>query len=242
MWIWDIDPQDRNVINGSPGESDYISGTDDHDLVYGRQGNDTLLGSEGYDDLRGGYGVDEVDYFGSCCGVTVNLETGKGWGGHAHGDTYTGIENIRGSQWADTLIGDAGDNTIDGWRGNDMIEGGRGDDDLRGGDGNDTITGGSGDDTLYGGKDANVLTGDNGEDVFTVRFIGTETTIADFTQSEDTIHLIGFYDYAYFMAMAQQVGNDVHFSRDNDYLNYTATLIIEDVALADLEAGDFLFN
>lgn len=243
LLILPVDPESRTEINGT-NEDDYIRGTDGHDLAYGRQGNDVLLGSEGYDELRGGYGIDEVDYSDSCCAVNVDLGTGQGWGGHAHGDTYFGIENIRGSTWNDTLTGDAADNRIDGGRGADLIEGGRGDDDLQGGSGyyNDTLNGGAGDDELYAGKGVNTLTGGAGDDEFVIYFVDTVTTITDFMPAEDKIHLLGFYDFEYFMQNAQQVGNDVHFSRYNSYLDYTTEFIINDTVLVDMQESDFLFN
>ena len=239
LLIW---PEERGQINGTT-DSDYISGTDGHDLVYGRNGNDYFLGSPGYDEFHGGAGIDTVDYYDSCCPVYVDL-LGNGYGGHAHGDTYSGVENVTGSTFGDTLIGDNRMNRLDGGRGADLIEGRGGDDELRGGSGyfNDTLIGGAGDDVLYGGPGENVLTGGAHADTFEFLFIDTVTTITDFTVGEDTLHIVGFYDYAYFEANAVQVGADVHFSRYNSYLDYTAELIIENVSLATLSEGDFLFD
>lgn len=236
-----LPPEERNQIDGNGGNN-FISGTDDHDIVYGRLGDDTLLGSAGYDELRGGGGSDWVDYGGSHCAVAVDLESGKGWGGDAHGDTYFGIENIFGSHNDDTLTGDNGENVIRGSSGDDIIDGGRGNDSLFGDAGDDTIVGAAGDDTIYAGNGDNVVTGSAGADLFVLYFAPTTTTITDFGRGQDVVQLIGFYDFEYFMDNAVQNGNDVEFSRDNDYLNYTATLILEDVALSDLEESDFIFN
>ncbi len=237
-------PEERNVVGGD-GENDYLAGTDGHDIQYGRMGDDVLYGSPGYDEMRGGYGNDTADYYSSHCPVYVDLEKGQGWGGDAHGDTYFGIENIFGSHGDDTLIGDRNDNVINGSRGSDLIEGGRGNDSLQGGggynDGDDTLRGGDGEDSLYGGRGENFLTGGADGDMFEFFFVDTVTTVTDFTPGEDVMRLVGLYDFAYFMDNATEVGGDVHFSRDNGYLNYTATLIIENVALADLDAGDFVF-
>ena len=46
--------------------------------------------------LDGGDGNDFAGYWGSDAGVTVNLATGTGQGGHAEGDMLTGIEKIMG--------------------------------------------------------------------------------------------------------------------------------------------------
>jgi VCBS repeat-containing protein len=63
-------------------------------------------------------------------------------------DTLINIENLTGSPFADTLIGDDQNNVINGGGGNDLIKGGAGDDTLIGGGGNDIISGGAGKDTM----------------------------------------------------------------------------------------------
>jgi len=241
LLLFPPDPEERVQINGN-ADNNYLYGTEGHDLVIARLGNDTIFGSPGYDELRGGAGNDWVDYYDSHCPVAVNLETGMGWGGDAHGDTYFGIENIAGSLKDDTLTGNAGENVIRGRDGDDIIDGKRGDDVLDGDDGDDVIVGAAGDDTIKSSNGVDEVTGSGGADTFEFMFIRATTTITDFGQGADILHLIGFYDYAYFQANATEVGNDVVFTRDNNYLNYTATLIIEDVALADLSESDFLFN
>src|ERR687891_378388 len=69
-------------------------------------------GGAGGDALDGGAGLDAASYAGSDAGVTVNLATGAGSGGHATGDTLTGIENVIGSIHADTLTGNGGDKKL----------------------------------------------------------------------------------------------------------------------------------
>ena len=59
----------------------------------------------------------------------------------------TQIENLIGSEYADTLTGNDADNHIFGGAGGDTIRGGLGNDVLDGGLGNDTLIGGVGDDT-----------------------------------------------------------------------------------------------
>ena len=58
--------------------------------------------------------------------MTVNLATGTGHGGHAEGDTLTGIEAVFGSQHADHLTGDGGNNSLAGRAGGDTLDGGDG--------------------------------------------------------------------------------------------------------------------
>ena len=120
-------------------------------------------GSEGGsagDTLDGGGGIDTASYGGSLEGIYVDLDAGTATGGDAEGDTLTNIENLTGSDFADTLIGDANANVLDGGAGNDT---------LRGGDGNDTLIGGAGNDVAYGeaGDDTYVFSeGDLGSDQF----------------------------------------------------------------------------
>jgi Ca2+-binding RTX toxin-like protein len=69
--------------------------------------------------------------------VSVNLATGAMSGGDAQGDTLSGIEQVQGSGFNDTLTGDANANTLWGYAGDDVLTGGGGGDALKGGAGND---------------------------------------------------------------------------------------------------------
>ena len=124
--------------------------------------DDTFVGDANANDFDGGNGTDTVDYSGSGAGVTVNLVTGTGSGGDAAGDTLTGIENLIGSAFDDTLTSGNGVNTLTGGAGNDILDSGKGDDTLDGGAGDDTLTAGGGDDTLIGGAGADSLDGGQG--------------------------------------------------------------------------------
>ena len=98
----------------------------------GGDGDDTLIGGAGAARLFGGNGegtdrgIDTASYAASDAGVNLNLLTGKGSGGHAEGDTLLEIENLVGSTFADTLIGDLQSNVLDGGSGNDTLTGGAG--------------------------------------------------------------------------------------------------------------------
>ncbi|WP_139210042.1 Hint domain-containing protein [Palleronia pelagia] len=134
------------------------------------------------DSYDGGLGSDMVDYSASTAAVDVNLATFTGVGGAAESDSYTGIENVTGSAFADSITGDAADNvllgggdadTISGGDGDDYIDGGAGDDVLStglgqdtliGGDGNDTLTNAAGDDSLVGGAGNDSLVATDGND------------------------------------------------------------------------------
>jgi Ca2+-binding RTX toxin-like protein len=60
--------------------------------------------------------------------VTVNLATGTASGGDAAGDTFSSIENLTGSAFADVLTGEGNANTLDGGAGADTLVGGDGND------------------------------------------------------------------------------------------------------------------
>jgi serralysin len=62
-----------------------------------------------------------------------------------------GNDTIFGLAGNDTLNGEGGNDTLDGGTGNDLLNGGVGDDSLNGGDNNDTLIGSVGFDTINGG-------------------------------------------------------------------------------------------
>jgi len=128
-----------NTLNGFAGD-DQIDGGDGNDTLNGGDGNDLLGGNTGADALIGGAGIDTATYTESAAGVNVNLTAGVGIGGSAAGDTLTGIENLTGSNLADTLIGNSLANTLNGFAGNDLLRGNTGADALIGGAGIDTAT------------------------------------------------------------------------------------------------------
>ena len=157
--------QDIEGIIGSE-HSDTLTGGAGNDWLAGKGGDDVLTGGAGRDGLAGGAGADRLDggeghdwawYAASDAGVHVDLSTGRASGGHAEGDTFTNIEEIVGSQHADTLTGGSGDDWLSGKGGDDVLAGGAGNDRLIGGAGADRMDGGTGHDRLlYGGSDAAV--------------------------------------------------------------------------------------
>ena len=154
------------TVEGGHAEGDTLTSIENiwgsryADSITGDAGINNFVGGAGADTLDGGAGFDRVWYVSSDAGVTVNLVTGTGEGGHAEGDTLTGIESVWGSRHADHLIGDQ----LFGWYGNDTLEGGAGNEYLDGGAGEDMLVGGAGDDNLQGGAGADVLDGGAGYD------------------------------------------------------------------------------
>jgi Ca2+-binding RTX toxin-like protein len=94
--------------------------------------------------ISGGTGIDTLDYSAYDSAVTVDLAAGIGTGIQAG---CSGIENITGSKFDDSLTGDGNNNIIEGGEGNDIINGGAGDDTYIYNDnwGNDTVNDNAGD-------------------------------------------------------------------------------------------------
>jgi serralysin len=159
-----------NVLDGRDG-NDVLDGRDGNDTLIGGNGNDTLIGGNGADVLSGGAGVDTASYSTASAGVVVSLATGLGSSGAAAGDTLSSIENLTGSQYADTLTGDANDNVLNGSGGNDVINGGAGNDDIAG---------------------AGTLTGGTGNDVYRIDTITFGTVVENAGEGTDTVYFTGY--------------------------------------------------
>jgi Ca2+-binding RTX toxin-like protein len=180
-----------NVIWGANGH-DMIYGRDGADTIYGGNGNDILYGGAGADLLDGGAGTrDRVIYSDSTTGLRVDLLSPAANTGIAAGDIFVGIEDLYGSNYSDSLLGNSGANVIWGANGHDVIYGR---------DGADTIYGGNGNDTLYGGDGPDTLDGGAGMDsfVFNTSLSGGVDTIVAFNPIEDQMMV----DNAVFTALA----------------------------------------
>ncbi len=169
-----------DTMHGKDG-NDTIYGEAGADFITGGNGNDILSGGAGIDILWGMAGIDTVDYASAAAGVTASLVTGAvSDDGDGSTDTLSGIENITGSAFNDTLTGDANANTLIGGALNDILNGGGGDDTLSGDAGNDILDGGTGADTLTGGADNDILSGGSGVDSLDG---GTGTDTASYTNA-----------------------------------------------------------
>jgi Ca2+-binding RTX toxin-like protein len=118
------------TVGDAQGDSyqsiEILRGTNFNDSLSGDAGANELEGGAGADVLNGRDGIDTASYVHSAAGVTVSLATGFASGGAAQGDTLTGFENLRGSAFADTLVGDTGSNVLEGGAGADTFYGGAG--------------------------------------------------------------------------------------------------------------------
>src|SRR5262249_62096257 len=95
-------------------------GDDGTNKLHGGDGDDSLVGGAGADMLWGDAGRDTANYSTAYQGVVADLSSGIGTSGDAAGDRYFSIENLVGSSYADTLIGDGGDNWFNGGDGKDL--------------------------------------------------------------------------------------------------------------------------
>jgi Ca2+-binding RTX toxin-like protein len=137
-----------DALQGGDG-NDWLLGAGGDDWLVGATGNDLLEGGSGHDVMDGGSGDDVASYRQAAAGVTAYMSNYLANVGEAFGDQYTAIENLWGSDFADTLGGTDAAGQVYGFGGADTLNGLGGDDALYGGDGADAISGGTGADTFF---------------------------------------------------------------------------------------------
>ncbi|MFZ2950775.1 MAG: Ig-like domain-containing protein, partial [Desulfuromonadaceae bacterium] len=109
---------DIENLTGSNGD-DTLIGNASNNIISGGEGNDILEGMDGADRLEGGSGRNTASYMHATeviagIGITASLATPADNTGHAADDSYSNIQNLTGSNFADTLTGDDGDNILSG--------------------------------------------------------------------------------------------------------------------------------
>jgi Ca2+-binding RTX toxin-like protein len=161
-----LDGGDINLPASQDDAADVLDGQDGDDYLYGGGGGDTLIGGSGADTIDGGDGIDTSSYESSQERVIVSLQDGFAHGGDAEGDVLVAIENLKGSDFGDSLAGDAGANRLDGGSGDDVLVGNDGVDALYGGGGADVLIAGriDGQDGTYSGGPSEVIVGGAGTD------------------------------------------------------------------------------
>ena len=153
----------RGSLYGGPGADQLTSaasgyanlnGEDGDDRLTGGSGDDRLNGGDGADRMDGGPGRDSVSWWDpdltlpdlglallSPGGVYASLD-GVANDGHdrgAEGDNLIGLEVVDGTEYADVIVGGAGDESLSGGDGDDRISGGPGRDAIAGEAGNDRL-------------------------------------------------------------------------------------------------------
>ena len=118
----------NDTISGG-GDDDTIFGGDGNDIISGNNGNDLIDAGNGDDNINGGAGADTLTFENSFFaanltlgnnGTSVTVNTGQGT------DTFLNIENIIGTNVADTITGNNLYNVLEGGGGNDTLDGGGG--------------------------------------------------------------------------------------------------------------------
>ncbi len=142
--IFDTDLSESDI------DAMYEGGSGDHEstlnTIDAGSGDDLVVAGSGTDAIDGGLGSDTVSYAEAEGSVTVDLSDETSNTGEAEGDTYTSVENVIGSNYADVLLGNDEANVLTGGLGDDTLTGGDGDDIFlyESGDGSDTVSGGAG--------------------------------------------------------------------------------------------------
>src|SRR3954471_4414357 len=206
--------------SGGDAEGDTLANIEN---LTGSGQNDTLEGNGGNNFLAGGSGNDTVSYAHAGAAVTVNLAQTTAQNTIGAGtDTLTGFENLTGSVFDDTLTGNSVANVLIGGLGNDTISASGGSDRLDGGGGNDTLTGGT------------------AADIFVYASGGGADIVTDFSHGQgdriDVTDVPGIFGLADVQSRATQQGANTVIDFGNG-----DTLTLQNVTLAALVAGDFIF-
>ncbi|MDO7835870.1 type I secretion C-terminal target domain-containing protein [Sphingobium sp. HBC34] len=254
----------NDILSGSGGDDSLVGGAG-IDALIGGEGNDMLRGGTGSDRFifsTRGFGIDTIaDYTSGdridLRGLNVadisqlapfmaqagaNVEITLIWGGR------TERIIIADSQMADiTTSGFLFNTSLErvraiGTSNDDTLFGGSGDDELTGGSGSDALNGGAGSDVLVGGEGNDMLRGGAGNDrfVYAARGFGLDT-IADYT-SGDRIDLRGLNigELSQLAPFMRQAGSNVEINLE--WAGRAERITIAGVQLANLTAGNFLFN
>ncbi|MDX3930187.1 MAG: hypothetical protein QHC90_30955, partial [Shinella sp.] len=211
------------AINGTGNAlNNFLYGNSASNRLDGGAGDDMLDGGAGADILVGGAGFDFAVYASARSGVVANLWQTQS-GGDAAGDTFSSIEGLIGSSFADRLTGDNSDN---------IIKGGAGDDFLDGSGGNDVIIGGAGKDTLVGGYRSDTFvfgSGDGRDTIADLHFMGARDTLKLNTN-------LGVSSYADVLSHAVEKAGTTYITFDTG-----DSLVLYQKTMASLAASDFLF-
>ena len=189
-----------NVIHGGEGQ-DVIHGGGGRDDLFGDGGDDTLFNDNGMANFNGGSGTDTADFSGREVsgyyyhpgGVYVNLAyqivdyNGPNFHEWGPKGTIVDVENVNGTHYSDTLIGDYKNNVLNGNAGDDFL------------------TGNGGHDIFQFSAHNGVV--DFGNDMVTDFTVGEDRV---------RISHSAFANFGVMMQHTQQVGNDVVITYDAD--------------------------
>jgi VCBS repeat-containing protein len=192
-----------------------IIGTDGADIITGDDNDNILEGGLSGDLIDGRGGHNTASYAHASSGVYAVLD-GIGQGGEANGDQLTHIQDLIGSAFDDTLVGNNDANTLYGGTGNDTLIGGAGNDVLYGDDGSDTLDGGLGADTLDGGDGTDTATYANSTSGVTVDLSNNANNAGDFAAGDTLIHIEGVIGSIYDDTLIGDAGNNTFYGGNGD--------------------------
>jgi Ca2+-binding RTX toxin-like protein len=132
-----------DTIYGGAG-NDVINDGTGNDIINAGSGRDTILVTSGEDRIDGGSDKDLLDCRTLTGAININLSNGTFT--HPNGEdliTLFSIEDVRGTNFNDVIVGGLAANYLIGFAGNDTLDGGASADLLEGGLGADTMTGGA---------------------------------------------------------------------------------------------------
>ena len=118
---------DMNVVGDNHGDDTIVAG-DSGSYMAGSEGNDSYTGGADWDTLsyEDAYYQDDAKR-----GVTLNVAKGTATDAWGDKDTFSGVEEFRGTDMKDSLTGSVGEEAFMGLEGADKINGGAGTDTLR---------------------------------------------------------------------------------------------------------------
>lgn len=140
------------------------------------------------------YQVDQITFADGTVWDSATIQSKfEAEGFHLTTTSADGVE-LFGTQYRDTIIGGAGNDSLDGFQGADVLRGEGGNDSLYGGQGSDVLYGGAGDDYLGGDEGADQMVGGVGNDRYSVGELGDVVTEA-LGEGSDTIEVEGLAGY-----------------------------------------------
>ena len=208
---FNYDPQppdgvgDDHLFGGNGDDFIYAGGGNDE--LRGEAGSDLLIAGTGNNTIDGGPGIDTATYEipptfdandnpipippdqpGASVTLDANGQT-SGNGLPGQNDTILAIEDVNGTEGADTLTGSSDGNFLNGLQGNDTLVGGGGFDILFGSSGADAIdSADAGADRVNcGGQADDTATVDDVDQVAACPDVGMGLTVIDTTPPETTI-------------------------------------------------------
>ncbi|MCX7566667.1 calcium-binding protein [Sulfitobacter sp. F26169L] len=219
----------HNTIRSGDGNDTISTEGDGNDLINAGHGNNLVNASGGDDIIRfGGTGKSTIDAGSGDDYIDGSFLNAEKHNRFYDGPRSAGIEagegndTILGTNYADVISGQAGNDSVLAGAGRDYIFGGGGDDILTGGFGSDTIDGGDGDDFIFGGVGRDIATGGAGQDRF---FVSGEYN--------DEMHITDYnYDEGDFLVI-----NGDLFDRDAFAIRYTMEHTANGVSTRDFQLG-----